>query len=225
MRHLFSTLLLLLHFTLSFAQQPPAFLNRKVNGEVVLKNGKTLHGKFQVPGLGTSHINFVSKGEDKQSIPSEDIQYLIAKSDKGHRSILEYTSVGSFKKSKGEITIKETKKKFWLFISVNGKKAKLYVAGTGFKGYDNSELEAVAYGNAQNPASFNYYGKMEGRDAIPVLVDVSSGGITINGNAYFKMYGSLFFRDDEDLKTKIKNKEEGYVSKNREKVFADYNKK
>lgn len=223
MRHLFSTFLFLLCTIVSFAQQPPAFLNRKINGEVVLKNGKSLYGKFQVPGLGTDNIHFVNKSNEKQSIPSEDIQFLIAKSDRGNDTILEYTAVGTFKKSKGEIVVKESKKKFWLLVSVNGKKAKLYVAGTGFKGYDDSELEAVAYGNAQNPASFNYYGKMEGRDTIPILVDVSSGGITINGNAYFKMYGTMFFRDDEELKTKIKNKEEGYVSKNRERIFVDYN--
>lgn len=202
-------------FTISVAQQPPAFLNDKVNGYVVLKNGKKLKGRFKVPGLATKSIKFESRNGDEKSFPSEDISYLMTKS-----SILKYILVGKIKKS----GIKKFKNKSWMLVVNNGKKAKLYVQGTGYEVKKDGSIGSVVYGDKANSPSFSYYAQMIGRDEVPVWINSEIAfGKTINANAIFKLYAPKFFRDDAELSKKIKSKEDGYRHKDMERIFRDYN--
>lgn len=207
-------------FISSFSQQPPAFLNGKVKGTVVLNSGEKLEGIFQVPGIKSNDIHFFDANREKTLILSDEISYLIAESG---GAVLRYTEVGKMKKSKGKIVTKKTGKKFWLLLTVAGEKADLYVAGTGYEKTKEGGIEAVAYGNQQNTPSFNYYGQMAGRDDAPVFIDIEHSGAVINGNAFFKIYGAMFFSNDPELSKKIKNKEPGYISKDRAKIFREYN--
>ncbi|UOB17322.1 hypothetical protein [Abyssalbus ytuae] len=192
--------------------------NEKVKGEIIFQNGKTLEGKFRVPGLNSKQIVFFDKNGNKTDLESDDIKYLISKNEQGNYSVIEYSQIGRLKKT-GEI--KAINKKIWLQVVVDGEKADLYIAGTAFE-VNNGIIEPVAYGTNQHPPSFNYYGKMEGRDAIPVFIDTEISGTTLFKNAMFKQFGYQFF-EGTPIADKIKKKLEGYRSEDRKKVFLEYN--
>ncbi len=197
---------------------------KKVEGVILLNDGKKLTGEFRIPQIGKKAISYFGNSNAKRDIPSDSINKLLIKDNSGEYSVLSYTYIGIYKKSKGKWVAKKKKKKYWLLEVVSGKKAKLYVSGNRYKQMKNGRIDAVSDGNAKNPASFSYYGKMQGRDEFPIFIDMDMGGIVIGGNAFFKTYASKFFEsEDKALSDKIKNKEEGYKNKNRVQIFLKYN--
>ncbi len=199
-------------------------LKKKVEGIIVLKDGKELTGEFRIPTAKKKEVSFFNKKDEKTPILSDNIKALKIKNDAGGFSTLVYGRVGRYKKSGGEFIVKKLKKKFWILEVVAGKKAKFYIAGNRFKQTKDGNIEAISDGSSRNPPSFNYYAKMEGRDDFPIFIDMWMGGFNLAPNATFKLFGALFFEGkDNMLSEKIKKKEKGYRSKDREQVFLDFN--
>lgn len=219
-------LLIVITFTsnLITSQTNIDILKKKVEGTILLKDGTKLTGDFRIPQIGKKSISYFDKNNSKQDILSDSIDKLLIKNNNGKYSILLYTYVGVYKKSKGKFYAKKKKKKGWLLEVVSGKKAKLYITGNRYKQMKDGSIDVISDGNAHNPPSFNYYAKMEGRDEFPIFIDIYMGGISIGSNAVFKRYASHFFESkNKTLSDKIKNKEEGYKNKNRVQIFLDYN--
>lgn len=187
--------------------------SKKEPGIIYKKDGSTQEGIVFLPQKWKDKSIKIRQDKNTSKINSEDIDSIvISPTDATKKFTFIYSPVREFKLFKKEYDEKPTKP-LWLYKKVKGKMS-LYYGGEKI-GYKKDSIKV-------NRGETFYYAHRKGEN-IPSLIGSNPNALSVNHNNIFRQMATLYFNDDEDMKSKIQSKK--YTVKNLHLLAEDYNNK